>query len=138
MDQIILTKESFLQFVDKNYNEDGGANQESMMENDTNIVVEEDTIGSTSIKKDDINTQIGNNRIQESVLKRDNDAPTAAIGARNSKLEAIKKVVMRNKKKKTKLKLPKGKKQKNDSLRNKPLRQISRLTLRSNVPKTTL
>ena len=48
MDQIILTEESFLQFIDKEFDEDSESNEKSLVNNSTETVVGEDSIGSTA------------------------------------------------------------------------------------------
>ncbi len=92
-----------------------------------------------NLNKEETNTQLDKNRIQESTPGRDN-ASVGVIGLKDPKLEAMKQVVMTNRKKKTKLKLPKkGKKKgKNDTSRNKSSRETLAQTLRSNIPKTGL
>ena len=109
MDQIILTEESFLQFVDKDFDGDGESNEKSQVNNSTETVVGGDSFGSTAStsKGYPTNTKIGNNHCQGSDPKRDNDAQIKVANAGDSKLEAMKKVATKNKTKGTKLKLPK-------------------------------
>jgi len=141
MDKIILTDQSFLQFVEVDYDENVESSAESLVNIGTEVVVGKDTIGSnaSTSREGPTNTEIDNNRVEGSTRKRYDDASIKVVSARDSKLGAVKKVATTKNTKNTKLKLPKkGKKQKEDTT-NKPSRQTSRSRLlRSDVPKTTL
>ena len=92
MNQIILTKESFLQFIDKDFDQDIESNEESFINNRIETAVGEDTSDNTAStsKKDPTYTKIDNNRVQGSTPKGDNDALLTVISARNLKLAAMK------------------------------------------------
>ena len=97
MDDIILTEESFLQFIDKDFDNDVESNQVSLVDDDKNPESGKDTIGS---KPSTDKPEISNNkkdkiRFHGSVTEEKNDVLSLVpvVNARDSKLAAMKKVV---------------------------------------------
>ena len=130
IDELVLTTDSFLGFVDKDYDNDVQSHLDSLTENSLQKV-KEVVIGTD---KGDISNEVDKNQVQESTPK--DSISTTVI--KDSKLAAMKRVVQTKNQTRNKLKLPKTRQKQNTNKRNKPSRQPSTRTLRSNVPKTAL
>ena len=141
IDEVVITEESFLEFINKDFEDDGNSKPESLVDNELDRGLEEGSPKIMNTKKGETGTEDNNSQVWESNPKRDN----ASIGVgsiEDSKLEAMKKqIVKSNNKKNNKFKLPKKVRKKQDSStrRNKPpSSQTSTQTLRSIIPKTKL
>ena len=141
IDQVVITEDSFLGFIDKNFEDDGSSEPESLVDNQLRTRLEEGSPEITNTNKGETSTKDNSSQVVASNPKKDN--PSIGVGSiKDSKLVAMKKqIVKTNKKKNNKLKLPKKvtKKQDSSTRRNKPpSSQTSTRTLRSNIPKKKL
>ena len=138
IDDLVVTRESFLQFIDKDYDNDDESQPESLTQSASTLKGFEDD-AALGENKEEISTELNNSQVQESPPK--DRTSIHAIAHKDSKLEAMKRVVKTNNQKRNKLKLSKkdGKKQNENTKRKKPTTtESSRRILRSNIPKTSL
>ena len=130
VDELVLTADSFLQFVDKDFDNDEHSNLDLVADNSLEMLKEK-VMGTD---KGDISNEVDKNQLQES--SPTDSRSTNAI--KDSKLAAMKRVVETRNQKRNKLKLPNTNQKQNKSKRNKPSREPSTRILRSNIPKTAL
>ena len=130
-DEVVLTADSFLGFVDKDYDNDVQSHIESLADNSLQKV-QEIIIGTD--KEDTTSNEVENNQVRESTPTNSMSTPVM----KDSKLAAMKRVVQTKNQTRNKLKLPKTTQKQNTNKRNKPSRERSTRLLRSNVPKTAL
>ena len=138
IDDLVVTRESFLQFIDKDYDDDDESQPESLTQSASTLKGFEDD-AALGKNNEEISTELNNSQVQESPPK--DRTSIRAIAHKDSKLEAMKRVVKTNNQKRNKLKLSKkdGKKQNENTKRKKPTTtESSRRILRSNIPKTSL
>ena len=99
IDKIVITEESFLGFIDKDFENDGDSKPESLVDNELDIGLEEGTPEIKNTKKGGTGTEDNNCQVLESNPRRDNSS-IGVSSIKDSKLEAMKKQIVKTNNKK--------------------------------------